>query len=157
MAAMRTKTIAVTLGLFLAAGMCYAADPFMGTWQLNEKKSKLGAGTGKNSTVTYASTMMGKVKVTIDGTDAAGKPAHNTWTGKFDGKDYPVTGDPNSDMRSYHKVDGRTLEFAMKQGGKTTTSGRIVVSADGKHRTVNASGTNPKGKKFKSTAIYDKG
>src|SRR5437763_16272817 len=40
------------------------------------------------------------VKVTVDGVDGDGKPAHNEWTGKFDGKDYSVTGDPNADMRS---------------------------------------------------------
>lgn len=156
MANMRTKTIAITLGLFLAAGMCYAADPWMGTWRLNEKKSKLSRDSGKNSTVTYASTMMGKVKITVDGTDSDGKPAHNSWTGKFDGKDYPVTGDPNSDTRSYRKIGDRTLELVSKKNGKTTSSGRAVLSADGKHRTVNTSGTNAKGKKFKVTAVYDK-
>jgi hypothetical protein len=31
------------------------------------------------------------------------------WTGKFDGKDDPVTGDPNSDTRSLTKIDDRTL------------------------------------------------
>jgi hypothetical protein len=40
--------------------------------------------------------------------------------------------------------------------GKVTTSGRVVVSADGKSRTVTTSGTDPQGKKFKSTAVYDK-
>jgi hypothetical protein len=37
-----------------------------------------------------------------------------------------------------------------------TTSGRIVVSADGKSRTVSMSGTDSKGNKVKSTAVYDK-
>ena len=37
------------------------------------------------------------VKVTVDGTDGEGKPTHNEWTGTFDGKDYPLTGDPASD------------------------------------------------------------
>jgi len=43
-----------------------------------------------------------------------------------------------------------------RKGGKVTTSGRIVVSADGKSRTVTSSGTDSKGKKFKSIAVYDK-
>jgi hypothetical protein len=153
---MKTKIFGLTLAFcFLAATMCFAADPQMGTWRLNESKSKLGAGTGKNSIVTYKS-ILGNVKVTIDGVDAEGKPAHNAWTGKFDGKDYPVTGDPNTDWRSYRRVNDHTLEFAQKKAGKTLVSGHIVVSANGKSRTVNASGTNPKGKKFKSTAVYDK-
>jgi hypothetical protein len=50
----------------------------------------------------------------------------------------------------------RPLEFSVKKGAKVTTTGRVVVSADGKTRTVTASGTNSKGKKFSSTAVYDK-
>ena len=96
------------------------------------------------------------MKVTIDGTDKDGKPTHNDWTGKYDGKDYPVTGDPNSDARSLTKIDDRTLGVNVKKGGKTTITGRIVVSADGKSRTVTTTGTDAKGKKVTSTAVYDK-
>jgi hypothetical protein len=92
----------------------------------------------------------------VDGTESEGKPTHNEWTGMFDGKDYPVTGDPNSDARSYKKIDDHTLELTVKKGGKTTTTGRIVVSADGKSRTVTTSGTDATGKKLSSTAVYDK-
>jgi hypothetical protein len=127
----------------------------MGTWKLNEAKSKIGAGSAKSTTVVYEAAG-DNVKVTVDGVDADGKPAHSEWTGKFDGKDYPVIGDPNSDVRSYTKIDDRTLGFNVKKRGKVTTSGRIVVSADGKSRTVTARGTGPKGKKFRSTAVYDK-
>ncbi|MGC2417183.1 MAG: hypothetical protein WA434_05520, partial [Candidatus Acidiferrales bacterium] len=109
----------------------------------------------KNNTVIYEA-KGDSVKVTIDGTDSDGKPAHNEWTGKLDGKDYPVTGDPNSDARSYKQVDDRTLGFTAKKGGKVTITGQVVVSADGKTRTVTASGTDPQGKKFEITAVYDK-
>ncbi len=91
---MRTRTILLSVAaLFAAAVVCFAAeDANMGTWKLNEAKSKLVAGATKNITVAYEAAG-DSVKVTIDGVDAAGKPTHNEWTGKFDGKDYPVTGD----------------------------------------------------------------
>ena len=153
---MKTKTLFVSLALWFAAGVaCFAASPQMGTWKMNEAKSKITPGTGKNTTVVYQSAFF-KVKVTVDGTDAKGKPAHNEWTGNFDGKDYPVTGDPTSDARSYTKVDDRTLTFTVKKGGKVTVTGRVAISADGKSRTVVTAGTTPKGKKFKNTAVYDK-
>jgi hypothetical protein len=153
---MKAKTIVLTVALcFVAAAVCFAADAFTGTWKLNEAKSKFGPGAPKNHTVVYAPAGY-NVKVTVDGTDKDGKPTHNEWTGKFDGKDYPVTGDPNSDMRSYTKIDDRTLGFNAKKGGKVTTSGRIVVSADGKSRTVTTSGTDATGNKVSSTAVYDK-
>jgi hypothetical protein len=144
----------VTLGV-LAAAVAFAADPEMGTWKLNEAKSKIAAGMPKNHTVVYEAAG-DSVKITVDGTDKDGKATHNEWTGKFDGKDYPVTGDSTSDMRSYTKVDAQRLKFTVKQSGKITTTGRVVVSADGKTRTVTVSGTDAEGKKFKSVAVYDK-
>jgi hypothetical protein len=159
---MKAKTIVLTLALyFVAAAVCFASgaqmthDAQMGTWKLNEAKSKLASGVAKNHTVVYEAAG-DNVKVTVDGTDRDGKPAHNEWTGKFDGKDYPVTGDPTSDARSYKMVNNRTLKLTIKKGGKVTGTGRIAVSADGKTRTVTTSGTNPQGKKFKSIAVYDK-
>jgi hypothetical protein len=153
---MKPKTILVTLAvLFAGAAVCFAADVSMGTWKLNEAKSKLAAGTAKNNTVVYAAAA-DNVKVTVDGLDSDGKPVHHEWTGKFDSKDYPVTGDPSSDARSYKKAGDRTLEFAAKKGGKVTVTGRIVEAADGKSRTVTTSGTDAKGNKVSSTAVYDK-
>jgi len=152
----KAKTILLSLALcFLSAAVCFAQDAFTGTWKLNEAKSKLSSGAPKHSTVVYEAAGE-NVKVTIDGTDRDGKPTHDQWTGKFDGKDYPVTSDPNEDMRSLTKIDDHTLGFNVKKSGKVTTSGRIAVSADGKSRTVTTSGTEAQGKKFKSTAVYDK-
>ncbi|HEY2713752.1 MAG TPA: hypothetical protein VGI60_14655 [Chthoniobacterales bacterium] len=154
---MKTKTIAVSLGLILAAGALYAADPMMGTWKLNESKSKLTRGTMKNTKVVYDDHLIrNKVTVTADGVDGDGKPVHSEWKGKFNGKDYEVTGDPTSDTRAYTKVNDQTLDMTVKKGGKVVAQGRIVVSADGKNRVVTLNGTNAKGKKFTNTSVYDK-
>ena len=142
--------------LFAAASACVAADdPNMGTWKLNEAKSKFSPGAAKNTSVVYEA-VGDSVKVTVDGVGADGKPSHNEWTGKFDGKDYPLTGDSSADSRSYKKIDARTMELTNKKGGKTVASGKITVSADGKSRTVVVSGTDASGKKITSTAVYDK-
>src|SRR5271165_2830129 len=153
---MKTKTTILTLVVcFFAAGMAFASDLNMGTWKLNEAKSKIAAGAPKNTMVVYEAAG-DSVKVTVDGVDGDGKPTHNEWTGKFDGKDYPLTGDPNADTRSYKVIDDRTTELTNKKDGKVTLTGRIVVSADGKSRTVTVSGTDPSGKKVSYTAVYDK-
>ncbi len=153
---MKAKTIVMTVAVCLVAGaVCFASDPNLGTWKLNEAKSKMAAGAPKNTTVVYEAAG-DKVKVTVDGVDGAGKPTHNEWTGSYDGKDYPVTGDPTSDMRSLKKVNDHTLDLTVKKDGKVTVSGKIVVSADGKTRTVSTSGTDSMGMKMKSTSVYDK-
>lgn len=126
-----------------------------GHLEVNEAKSTIAPGSPKNNTVVYEAAG-DSIKITVDGVDGDGKPAHNEWTGKFDGKDYPVTGDPTADTRSYRKVNSHTLTLTNKKGDKVTLSGHIVVSHDGKRRTVTISGTNSKGKKVISTAIYDK-
>ncbi len=153
---MKARTIALTLAVCLVGmAVSFAQNPNMGTWKLNEAKSKFPAGATKNHTVVYAPAG-DQVKVTVDGTTADGKPSHNEWTGKFDGKDYPVTGDSTSDTRAYKKVNARTLAMTNKKDAKTTMTGNIEVSPDGKTRTVTTHGTDAKGKKVTTTAVYDK-
>lgn len=153
---MRARATVLTLVLcFLGVAVCVAADAFIGTWKLNEAKSKLSAGVPKNTTVVYEAAG-DNVKITVEGTDSGGKATHNEWTGKFDNKDYPVTGDSTADVRSYKKVDEHTLTFANKKDGKVTLTGHIVISADGKTRTVHVTATDSKGNKASGTAVYDK-
>ncbi len=154
---MKTRKMMLTVAaVFALAVICFAASSsMMGTWKLNEAKSKFPAGATKNSTVVYSADG-DNTKVTVDGKTADGKAVHSEWTGKFDGKDYPVTGDPASDMRSYKKVNGNTLSMTLKKDGKVTATGKIVVSSDGKTRTVTISGTDAMGKQASSTAVYDK-
>ena len=173
---MKTKSTALTLAFcLLAPAACFAADPQMGTWKLNEAKSKIAPGRGKNTMVVYKEATVGQVKITTDGVDANGNPMHSEWTGKFDGKEYPIARSaPDADMRSYKKADDRTLDFTATKGGRVTVNGRVVVAADGKSSTVTTTGTTgataptgrawqrgdfverEKGRKFKSIAVYDK-
>jgi len=153
---MKARNLMLTLALcFAGATMCHAQSAQMGTWKLNEAKSKFSPGAPKNNSVVYEAAG-DSIKVTVDGIGADGKPTHNEWTGKFDGKDYPLTGDPSADTRSYKKVDARTMELTNKKAGKPVVTGKITVSADGKSRTVTISGTDASGKKVTSTAVYDK-
>ena len=153
---MRTRTILLNITLCLVGvAVCFAADANIGTWKLNEAKSKLSPTSPKNHTVIYEAAG-DSTKVTVHGTSSDGTEIHDEWTGKFDGKDYPVTGNPASDARSYKRIDARTLEFAVKKDGKVTVTGRVVVSADGKSRTVTTTATDASGKKVTNTGVYDK-
>jgi len=119
---MKARVSILALALcFVGAAVCFAADAFIGTWKLNEAKSKIAAGSPKLTTVVYEAAG-DSVKVTVDGTDGEGKPTHDAWTGKYDGKDYPVTGDPSADTRSYKKINDYTLTFTNKKGDKVTIS-----------------------------------
>jgi flavin-dependent dehydrogenase len=78
------------------------------------------------------------------------------WVGKFDGKDYPVTGDPTSDTRALKQIDAHTLALTSKKGGKVTMTAKIVVAADGRSRTLTASATDSMGMKVEGMSFYDK-
>ncbi len=150
----RIAVFAVALS-FVAAAACFAANPHMGTWKLNEAKSKIPPGMGKNTTVTYAEAK-DEVKVTVDGVDKDGKPTHSVWVGKFDGKAYPVKGNLPYDSVVYKVVNDRTNDITTMKDGKIVWTGKITVAADGKSRTVTLNGTDANGKTFKGKAVYDK-
>jgi hypothetical protein len=150
----RIGIVAVALS-FAAAAACFAASPQMGTWKLNEAKSKIPAGMGKNTTVVYAE-QKDKVKVTVDGVDKDGKPTHSVWVGKFDGKAIPVKGNLPYNSVAYKVVNERINDITTWKDGKVVWSGRIEVSKDGKSRTVTINSTDDKGKKVSGKAVYDK-
>jgi hypothetical protein len=150
----RIAVLAVALS-FAAAAASFAANPHIGTWKLNEAKSKLVPGMGKNTTVTYAE-QKDKIKITVDGVDKDGKPTHSVWLGKFDGKAYRVKGNLPYNSVAYRVVNDRTNDITAMRDGKIGWTGQITVAADGKSRTVTINGTEANGKKFKGKAVYDK-
>lgn len=108
------RALGLTLALFaVGVAVSFAADANVGTWKLNEAKSKIGAGA--LLTVVYEA-VGDSVKVTTDGTDSSGKASHSEWIGKYDGKFYPVTGNDNIDSRSVKKVNDHTLASINKKG-----------------------------------------
>ena len=153
---MKTRTILASVaGFFAGLALCLAADMNMGTWKLNESLSKFSPGAMKNTKVVYAPAG-DMVKITVDGIDKDGKAIHNEWTGKFDGKDYPATGGGGHDTRAYTKIDDRTTDFTIKKAGKTIATGRVIIAADGKSRTVTTTAADPKDTAMNNTAFYDR-
>lgn len=131
------------------------ANPQLGKWKLNEAKSKLVPGMGKNTMVTYTE-QKDNIKVAVVGVDKDGKPTHSTWIGKFDGKAYPLKGNLAYNLVAYKTVNDHTNHITAMKDQKIVWTGQITVAADGKSRTVTMTGTGADGKKFKGTAFYDK-
>jgi hypothetical protein len=152
---MKIGPILFTLAaVFAAVVICFAADVNTGTWKLNNVKSKNVS--DENNFIMVIAAVGDSVKISEDGIDDNGKPWHDEWTGKFNGKDYPVTGDPDTDTRAYKPVNDRTLALTAKKGGKIVEAGRVVYSADGKTRTVTETVANATGVKTRVTELFDK-
>lgn len=152
---MKTKTLGLILALCLLSGSACFANAFTGTWKLNPAKSKLRHAGQRNDWVVYEWAFPNQTKVSVTGVDGKGKRMHTDWVGRFDGKDYAVTGATDEDTRAYTEVNDHTLNFASKKGGKVLQKGRVVVAADGKSRTVTT--WHKQGKKtVTNVAVYDK-
>ena len=146
------RLLLVTAALVFASAMASFASPMMGTWKLNESKSKFAPGATKNGTVSYTAAKGDIVKVTVDGMDKDGKRVHWTTTVKFDGKPYKVSGSSLFDHSVYTPVNERSNKLMLMKDGKVVSHGTITVSKDGKSRVVKM--TN--GKSQTEKAYYDK-
>ena len=133
-----------------------AADPVIGTWQLNVTKSTFSPGPApKSDTRTYAATDQG-IAMTWNSVGADGKETVVRSTFKADGKDYPMTGNPNFDSLSLKQVDDHTVQSTQKRGGKVIGTTTRTVSKDGKVLTLSSKGTSPTGAPYDMVMVYDK-
>ncbi|MEO5754377.1 MAG: hypothetical protein ABIR38_06690 [Chthoniobacterales bacterium] len=155
---MNTKrTILVAAALWLATAVAsIAGSAQLGTWKLNEAKSKLGSDGAKNTTVTYTEAKGDMMEVIVDGVDKDGKPIHWTWKGKFDGEQHKTKGSSMADTIGYKMVDDHTNEMTVMKDGKVVMTGTIAVNKDGKSRVVTIKSTDADGKEQTVKAVYDK-
>jgi hypothetical protein len=159
---MRGKTVLIWINLVVALALAgtllaQAQESVYGTWNLNAAKSKYSPGPVPKSSIVKWEPFQGGVKLTVDLVPAKGETQHWESSGKFDGKDNPVTGNnPDADMLAFSKIDARTYETVMKKGGKTTLTARIVVAADGKTRITTQTGKDGQGQTINNTMFYEK-
>src|ERR1700693_4420964 len=150
----RIVAIALLSTLFLGT-TAFAADAVDGTWKLNIAKSKFSGTAPKSAMRVYTESADG---TTLDqklvGADGKEMSMHVSLT--YDGKDRPITGNPDADTRTGKAIDAHTTEFTLKKGGKVVGSVHRVVSADGKTLTVNNKGTHADGKTYDDTLVFDK-
>jgi hypothetical protein len=100
------------------------ANKISGVWQTE----KVDSASDNVMTVTY--------KATEDGLSMT-DPLGDSYTAKFDGKDYPYKGDPGTTSVSLKKIDANTIEETDKRDGKVISVTRITVAPDGKTMTLN--------------------
>jgi hypothetical protein len=152
-------TIFSVVVLVLAgAGLVFAqTDAHMGSWKLNVAKSKFAPGPPiKSETRTYEPTGDG-YKFSGERVDADGSTHPETFTVKYDGKDYPTAGDANgADTLNVKLIDANHIDSAGKKEGKVVSTVTIVVSKDGKVMTITSKGKNAKGQSINNVLVYDK-
>ncbi len=158
---MRLSLRMIALGTAITFMICTAplwsnpADPLSGTWELNVAASKFEPGPGPQSQKRIYESDGNTVKMVLDGVDSEGKPAHSEYAASYDGKDYPMTGNPNAETIALKRIDDLTAEATLKKGGSVFATSTRVISKDGKTMTITTTGKNAKGD-FKNTLVFDK-
>ena len=152
---MRRHLMILALGALVVPTVLLAADARVGTWKFNAAKSKFKPGPAYKSRTVKIEAAGEGVKVAIDGVLGDGKAQSYSYTVNYDGKDYPVTGNPAADTIAYKKVDDSTIEATTKKGGQVTATVTIVLAKDGKSMTVTSKGKDDKGP-FTNVALYDR-
>jgi hypothetical protein len=152
---MKTLLHAVCLAAMLAfTTVAIAANPVVGTWQLDLAKSKFSPGPApKTDTRTYTESADG-LTMTSKSVAADGKEINVKSTFKTDGKDYPVTGSPNFDTLTLKQVDSHTVHSIQKEGGTVVGETTRTVSKDGKELTLASKGTGPGGVAYDNVMVY---
>jgi hypothetical protein len=77
-------------------------------------------------------------------------------TAHYDGKDYPVKGNPTADTISAKLIDKLTGESTLKKGGKVTATNHRALSADGKTLTITSKGVTEDGKPRNDVQVFEK-
>ncbi len=155
---MRSIVTKLVIGATITVIGMFGADNSVGTWKRNIEKSKFTpAATNPIKSLTIVNAAAdGGVKVTVTGQRQDGTPINASYSVKYDGKEYPVTGAP-WDTLSMKQLDANTFtSVAKKTGGKYHTTGRTVISKDGKTMTLTVKGTNAEGQPTTGTYIYEK-
>jgi hypothetical protein len=157
MLARAATTVAIAVFALAVLTAAQSKDPFVGTWRMNVAKSKYTPGPApKSVSATYEAAGKG-YKVSVRNEPASGPVQEYSYSTNLDGMDVKVTGNnPNADTIAVKRIDANTLETVNKKGGKTTTTQRNVVSADGKTRTVTTTGMDGQGQKVNNVAVFEK-
>jgi hypothetical protein len=118
----------------------WASDPpYAGTWKLNPAKSDFG-----ETTVTYEEMGGGEMKFTADG---------HSYTFKTDGKDYAT---PWGNKSSWKAAGANKWEVTSKAQEKVVGTATLMLAADGKSLTVDATNIRATGEPSHDKAVYER-
>lgn len=132
------------------------ANPHVGNWTLNVAQSTYSPGPAPKSQTVKIEAWEDGLSYSSDGVGADDKPTHTEFQAKFDGMDYEFKGNPDADALSYKKLDANTLEATLKRKGEAVITANVVVSADGKTRTVSQTGKDAQGRAVNIVSVYEK-
>jgi hypothetical protein len=147
---------AAVMAATVALGAQAKDDPIVGMWMLDTGKSTFKPGPPPKSVMLSVDAAGKGYKISVDAVGADGKPMRWGFSTDADGKDAPVTGNPNYDTAALTRLSAGSGTTVYKKGGKPVMTVKSSVSADGKTLTTTATGTNPAGQEVHNVSVYMK-
>lgn len=130
------------------------SDPIVGTWRLDLAHSTYKPGPPPRGQLVVIEAAGKGVKVAVDSVGSDGTEVKWGYTSARDGKDAPVTGNPNYDAANVTQTSPTEGTIAFKKGGKTIVTAKTVVSKDGKKLTVTYTGVNFDGQPLNNVGVF---
>ena len=131
-------------------------EPWFGIWKLNLEKSTVDRDARFKRATTKIEPWQDGLKVTYDLVGVRGGITHMEWTGKFDGKDYPMLGVDYVLTNAYSRLDDRTYQITVKNDGVVTATAKVTISPDGRTLTTLTTGKDARGDTVNTTAVYER-
>ena len=151
---MSRLVIATAVSACASLAVAQTSDPLTGTWRLNVAQSKYESAAPPKSQTTTLQGVDGGLHERVERLNADGTTTRWEVTAKYDGRDYPVTGDPSRDTVAMTRRDPTTVDIVNKKAGVVVTRMRIVVAPDGRTRTNTV--TDPSGQKTTAVLVFDR-
>lgn len=130
------------------------SDPLVGIWRLDVAHSTYKPGPAPRGQLVVIEAAGKGIKVAVDTVAADGTQVKWAYTSARDGKDTPVTGNPNYDTVNVTQTSPSDGTIAFKKGGKTIVTAKTSVSKDGKKLTVTYTGVNFDGQALNNVGVF---
>lgn len=151
----RSALYAPGLLALLLAEAGAAGDLFDGRWQLDPGRSRFPGKPPVSETFVYDIGADGAVRFEVEEVRESGKVTA-LWIGRFDGKDYPMTGAPGRDTLAMARIDDRIIMGVYKKQGQVTYAFVRSLSEDGRTMTSRILGSGPQGQPLNLQIVAEK-
>jgi hypothetical protein len=154
---MKTWSIGLAAIIIFCAAVS-AGDLGVGTWKRDAAKTRIAEAPYPEAMMDLVriEPLENGVKFSWKTVDSQGKAIHGEFAAKYDGKDYPIKGNPDADTVSVRRIDDKTVDYIYKKGGKEVLTERSVVSNNGKTSTFTQKFKNARGQDVTVVTLWNK-
>ena len=154
---MNAFRLIVTAAMLLSPLVLRAADPFLGKWSLDVKRSKYPAGACPTQMTIEMSSAGHGVHYHSESKLTNGNLISADYTANYDGKPVMVTGARGVLLPVSLKREGQHVVIATYESGfQVVATSRRAVSADGSVMTITTTSRDRSGKSVTNVGVYTK-